>query len=139
MNTNTIGSPFTWTPGKPDCTSGSTSRSAAFTATVQAAFLYSSRIVMADVPALGIIIASAWAIGGEQSASVLQAAIWATGFVFLALAVEHADTKHFAGLLLTGLALPVLALLSSYVAVEFAVVGASLVAAWVVAAILAIR
>jgi hypothetical protein len=139
MTTNTIGSPFTWTQGKPDCPSGSTSRSASLTATVHAAFLYSSRIVMADVPALAIIVAAAWAIGGEQSASILQAMIWASGFVFLALAVERADTKQFAGLLLTGLALPVLALLSSYVAVEFAVVGASLVAAWVVAAIVAIR
>ena len=135
MNTNTIRSPLAWPPIQ---TSGQTS-SGNFAATMRTAFFYSSRIVLADAPALAIIVAAAWAIGGEQSASVLQAILWTSGFVFLALAVEGAQTKHFARLLLTGLALPVLALLSYHVAVEFAVVGATLIAVWVVAAIVSIR
>jgi hypothetical protein len=102
-------------------------------------FHYSSRMVLADVPALAIIVAAAWAIGSEQSASILQATLWASGFVFLALALEGAPKKRFVGLLLTSLALPVLALLSYHVAVEFAVVGATLIAVWVAAAIVSIR
>jgi hypothetical protein len=131
MNTNTIRSPLAWP-------SIQTSREN-FAATMRTAFLYSSRMVLADVPALAIIVAAAWAIGGEQSASILQATLWTSGFVFLALAVEGAQTKRFVGLLLTGLALPVMALLSYHVAVEFAVVGATLIAVWVAAAIVSIR
>lgn len=107
--------------------------------TMRTAFLYSSRMILADVPAVAIIVAAAWAIDGEQSATILQAMLWTAGFIFLALAVEAAQSKHSIGLLLTGLALPAIALLSSRVAVEFAVVGATLVAAWVVAALLRLQ
>jgi hypothetical protein len=55
--------------------------------------------------------------------------------VFLALAVES-DTPQAALLqLASGIALPVLAWLSSREAVEIAVVAAALVAAWVTAAV----
>ena len=87
MNTNTLRSAVAWPPNRTS--------SRAFATTMRTAFLYSSRMVLADAPALAIIVAAAWAIGGEQSASVLQAFIWAAGFVFLALAVERAQTKHF--------------------------------------------
>lgn len=136
MNTNTIRSTLAWPPIQTSSQSSGKTGSETFAATMRTAFFYSSRIVLADAPALAIIVAAAWAIGGEQSASVLQATLWTSGLVFLALAVEGAQTKHFAGLLLTGLALPVLALLSYHVAVEFAVVGATLIAAWVVVALL---
>jgi hypothetical protein len=132
MNTHTLRSSGTWTRER---TSSATARSTMAT-TARTAFFYSSRMILADTPALAIIVAAAWAIGGEQSAIVLQAIIWAAGFVFLALALEAAQTRRSIGLLLTGLALPVSALLSSHVAVEFAVVGATLIAAWVVAALL---
>ncbi|MSQ98793.1 MAG: hypothetical protein EXR85_05795, partial [Xanthomonadales bacterium] len=128
MNTNTIRSPLAWPPTQTSSQTNGKTGSETFAATMRTAFLYSSRIVLADAPALAIIVTAAWAIGGEQSASVLQAFIWAAGFVFLALAAEGAQTKHFVRLLLTGLALPVLALLSYHVAVEFAVVGATLIA-----------
>ena len=136
MNTNTLRSALAWSPIQTSGPTSSKTRSETFAATMRTAFLYSSRMVLADAPALAIIVTAAWAIGGEQSARVLQAFIWAAGFVFLALAVEGARTKLFVRLLLTGLALPVFALLSYHVAVEFAVVGATLIAVWVVAALL---
>jgi hypothetical protein len=132
MNTHTLRSSGTWSR---DRTSSETA-SGTLATTARTAFVYSSRMILADTPALAIIIAAAWAIGSEQSAIILQAIIWAAGCVFLALALEAAQTKRSIGLLLTGLALPVIALLSSRVAVEFAVVGATLIAAWVAAALL---
>ena len=136
MNTNTIRSPLAWPSIQTSSQTSGKNGSETFAATMRTAFFYSSRLVLADAPALAIIVAAAWAIGGEQSASVLQAILWTSGFVFLALAVELAQTKHFVRLLLTGLALPVFALLSYHVAVEFAVVGATLIAVWVVVALL---
>jgi len=55
--------------------------------------------------------------------------------VFLALAVE--STKpNIGALLATGLALPVLAVLSNRMAPEFAIIAAVLVSAWIIHAIL---
>lgn len=144
MNTTTIRSAFTHFPieatshisSQTGSKPGNAAGNSAFADKLRTALLYSSRMVLADAPALAIIVAAAWAADGEQSARVLQAGIWSAGFVFLALAAEGAKTKHNFKLLLTSLALPVLALLSYHVAVEFAVVGATLIAVWVVAAIL---
>ena len=61
--------------------------------------------------------------------------MWASGFIFLALAIDS-EKQTIGWLFATGIALPVLAMLSSYVAVEFAVVAAVIVAAWVVASTL---
>ena len=94
------------------------------------------RLLVAGAPALGILIATIWLISAPGLLPYLQAALWATGFVFMALAVE-AERPHAAALLLTtGLALPMLAWLSSRLAVEFIVVAAALIAAWLVAAVL---
>jgi hypothetical protein len=61
--------------------------------------------------------------------------LWASGFIFLALAID--SEKPAVGLqLATGIALPVLALLSSRVAGEFAIIAAVVVAAWLAASIL---
>ena len=87
------------------------------------------------VPALAIVVGAVWAITVPGVEQFIQASLWASGFVFLALAVD--SNKPTVGLTLaTGIALPVLALLSSNVAGEFAIVAASLVAAWVAASIL---
>ena len=134
MNTRTLQSSYEWPT--------SMTRSAADVAReawkspveLQTAADFSSRLLKAAMPALALLVASAWAITSNESAIVLQAAIWATGFIFLALAVDS-NKPTFGGLLLTGLALPVLAILSSNVAVEFAIIGAALVAGWVAAAI----
>ena len=87
------------------------------------------------VPALAIVVGAAWAITLPGLEQFLQASLWASGFIFLALAVD--SEKPTVGLqLATGIALPVLALLSSRVAVEFAILAAVIVAAWLAASIL---
>jgi hypothetical protein len=95
-----------------------------------------SRAFLALVPALAIIIGATWLVSLPDMVLFLQASIWAGGFVFLALAIE-ADTAELSVLnLATGIALPVLALLSSRLAVELLIVAATLVAAWVAAVIM---
>lgn len=87
------------------------------------------------VPALAIVVGAAWAITLPGLEQFLQASLWASGFIFLALAVD--SEKPAVGLqLATGIALPVLALLSSRVAGEFAIIAAVVVAAWLAASIL---
>ena len=87
------------------------------------------------VPALAIVVGAAWAITLPNLEQFLQASLWASGFVFLALAID--SEKPTVGLLLaTGIALPVLALLNSHMAGEFAIVAAVILAAWIAASIL---
>lgn len=87
------------------------------------------------VPALAIVVGAAWAITLPGLEQFLQASLWASGFVFLALAIDPQKPSVVLQLA-TGITLPILALLSSHVAVEFTVVAAVLVAAWVAASIL---
>ena len=87
------------------------------------------------VPALAIVVGTAWAITVPGLEQFLQASLWASGFVFLALVVES-ESPAIGLPLATGIALPVLAMLSFNVASEFAIVGAVLVATWVAALIL---
>ena len=87
------------------------------------------------VPALALVVGAAWAITLPSLEQFLQASLWASGFVFLALAIDS-EKPAIGWLLATGIALPVLALLSSFVAGEFAIVAAVIVAAWVAASIL---
>lgn len=87
------------------------------------------------VPALAIVVGAAWAITVPGVEQFLQASLWASGFVFLALAID--SQKPTIGLpIATGIALPVLALLSLHVAGEFAIVAAVVVATWVATSIL---
>ncbi len=76
-----------------------------------------SRFFVAAVPALALVVGAA--------------------FVFLGLAIESEKPANLLALA-TGITLPVLAMLSSFVAVEIAVVAAALVAAWIAALIYAI-
>ena len=93
-----------------------------------------TKAFVALVPALAIVIGSAWLISAPDLMVYLQATLWTSGFVFLGLAIESEKPVILASLA-TGIALPALAVLSSKVAVEFAVVAAVLVAAWVAVAI----
>jgi len=93
-----------------------------------------SRTVLALVPALAIVVGAAWLVAMPDLAVYLQATLWTSSFVFFGLALD--SEKAAIGLsLATGFALPALALMSSKVAVEFAIVGAALLAAWLAAAI----
>ncbi len=87
------------------------------------------------VPALAIVVGAAWAITLPSLEQFLQASLWASGFVFLALAIDS-EKPTVGWLLATGIALPALALLSSHVAGEFAIVAAVIAAVWVAASIL---
>ena len=92
-----------------------------------------ARTLLALVAAAAVVVATAWLITLPEFAPYLQAAIWAGGFVFLALAVESDSPLTVILLLATGIAMPALAWLSSRMAVELALVAAVLVAAWVAA------
>jgi len=95
-----------------------------------------SKAFLALVPALAIVVGAAWLITLPDLVLYLQVLTWVSGFVFLGLAVESESAEMSILNLATAIAMPVLAQLSSRVAIEFAIVAAALVAAWVAAAIL---
>jgi len=93
-----------------------------------------TKAFLALVPAAAIVVGSAWLITVPDLAVFLQATLWTSGFVFLGLAID--TEKPVNGLsLATGIALPVLAVMSSRVSVEIALLAAALVAIWIAAAI----
>ena len=94
------------------------------------------RTLVALVPALALVVGSAWLVTLPSLMPYLQATTWAAGFAFLGLAVESERSDTALMMSLTGIALPVLAVLSSRVATELAIVAATLVAVWVVAALM---
>ena len=93
-----------------------------------------TKVFLALVPALAVVVAAAWLVTAPGMVVYLQANLWASGFVFLGLAIDSEKPAPSLSLA-TGIALPILAVLSSRVAVEIAIVAAALVAAWVAAAI----
>jgi hypothetical protein len=95
-----------------------------------------ARVLMALVPALVLVVGTAWLVTAPNLVIYLQAATWAAGFIFLALAVESERPDTALLMALTGVALPMLAFLSSRLAVELAIVSSMLVAIWVAAALL---
>lgn len=95
-----------------------------------------TRALLALLPAVAISLGATWLVTLPEHVVFLQAALWAAGFVFVGLALESESVEVSILNLATGIALPVLTLLSSRVAIEFAIVAATLVAAWVAAGIL---
>ena len=95
-----------------------------------------TKAFLALVPALAIIVGATWVATLPEQVIYLQATIWAAGFVFLGLALESESAEVSILNLATGIALPGLAWLSSHIAIEFAIVAATLVAAWVAAGIM---
>jgi hypothetical protein len=93
-----------------------------------------TKAFLALVPALAIVVGAAWLVTVPDLVIYLQATLWASGFVFMGLAIDI-DKPENSLSLATGIALPVLAVLSSRLAVEIAIVAAALVAAWLAAAI----
>ena len=87
-----------------------------------------TKALLVLIPALAIVIGAIWTLTVPGLIMYLQATIWASGFAFLGAAVDL--QKPLNGLCLaTGLTLPILAILSSWVAVEFLVVAAAIMAA----------
>ena len=94
----------------------------------------SANMFLALVPALAIVTGAAWLITAPDLTAYLQAFLWGAGFVFLGVAID--TPKPLSTLsLLTGLALPALAMVSSQVAVEMAVLAVAILAAWTAVAI----
>jgi len=127
-----------WSPTLPATSTKPSTASAAGAAVRQLAGLtrYAARALVALAAAGALVILATWAVMQPQLAPYLQAVLWSLGFVFAALALE-ADAPQTALLqLATAVALPLLAFISSRVAPEVAIVAATLLAAWVVAAIL---
>ena len=128
MNTSTTRSHIDWSLGY-------TPRRLAAAPPLRGAKHLVLRLLLAALPALALIVGSAWLVSVFEEPYVLQAAIWAAGFIFLALAMESGK-PNVGALLATGLALPMLALLSARLAPEFAVLAAALIAVWIAAKIL---
>ena len=97
---------------------------------------FAARALAALAAAAALVVLATWAVMQPQLATYLQAVLWSLGFVFAALAVESDSAETALLQLATAVALPILALLSSRIAPEVAIVGASLLAVWVAAAIL---
>lgn len=95
-----------------------------------------AKVLLALAPALALVVGAAWLASAPHLVVYLQVLAWTGGFVFLALAVEADSPYDAIANLALGLALPLLAWLSSRFAVELVIVAAALVAVWVGAAIL---
>jgi hypothetical protein len=94
----------------------------------------SANMFLALVPALAVVTGAAWLITAPDLTAYLQAFLWGAGFVFLGVAVDAPRPLSMLSLL-TGLALPALAMLSSRVAIEIAVLAVAILAAWTAVAI----
>lgn len=94
----------------------------------------SANLFLALVPALAVVTGAAWLITAPDLAAYLQAFLWGAGFVFLGVAIDAPRPLSMLSLV-TGLALPALAMLSSQVAVEIAVLAVAILAAWTAVAI----
>ena len=88
-------------------------------------------VFIATFPVLAIVVGAAWSITVPAAAMVIQASLWALGFLFLAIATEWNGRELSGWALSTGIALPLLAFLGSYLAGEFTVIAAAILGAWV--------
>jgi hypothetical protein len=107
-------------------------RRAVSTVGIARALKLAARALLAVLPAAATVVAAAWLAAAPDTAVYLQATLWASGFVFLGLAFDgpaRLSTLYIA----TGIGLPLLALLSSGVATEFAIVAAAWGATWIAA------
>jgi len=78
--------------------------------------------------AAALVTLSAW-LAGRAPGPLLAACLWGLGFVFLGLAVDSRGLRAIF-LAMTGLALPVLAMLQDRVSPDFMIVSGVLLAAW---------
>jgi len=131
MNTNTMKSTLHWTLRAKQPAVRSPGSGVRLSQALQFGFRLSLAAVTALVPVIGAV----WAVSAFENPYLLQAAIWAASFVFMALAVESRK-PNVGALLATGLALGTLSILSARVTSEFAIVAALLIAAWIAAALL---
>lgn len=87
------------------------------------------RWILAVGIAAVVVIAAILAATTPAAVQFLSAGLWGVGFIFLALALE-VGIKRVSPYVLTGIALPTLALLGSYIAPVFSILAGVIVAAW---------
>ena len=75
------------------------------------------------------MIPGIWAALAPELAQYLSALLWGAGFLFFAVAIET-KIRRVMPVVMTGLALPVLAVLGSRVAEEYSVLGVAMIAGW---------
>lgn len=92
--------------------------------------MLATRLAVALLPGLAIVVAATLAVSGPGMEVYLQAALWAVGFLFYAVAVESHRPGMAALLVGTGAVVQVLAWLSDRIAPELAIAAAALIAAW---------
>jgi hypothetical protein len=97
--------------------------------------MLATRVAIALLPALAIVTLAALAVANPATVVYLQAALWAGGFLYLALAVDSHQSGGASLNLALGVAVQGLAWLSVQVAAELAVAAATLLAARVAVAI----
>lgn len=97
--------------------------------------MLAARVAAALIPAVVIVAAAALAVDNPASAVILQATLWAGGFLFAALAVDSHKAGAAAVNFSTGVGMQLLTWLSTEVALELAVAAAALFAARVAIAI----
>lgn len=107
---------------------------AVMASSVNIALCLAARAFLSAVPALALVVLSAWIVTVPDLVVYLQAALWASGFLFLGLAIDL-EAPYNGLSLLSGIALPVLAVMSSQVAVEIAIIDSVIVALWLAVAI----
>ena len=88
-----------------------------------------ARWATAGAIALFVVIAATWAATEPTVTQYFNAALWGAGFIFLALAVE-VGFKRVYPLVVTGIALPSLALLGSRFSEEFSILAGAIIAFW---------
>lgn len=94
----------------------------------------SANLFLALVPAFAFITGAVWLVTEPQLVVYLQVALWGAGFVFLGMAIDAARPFNLL-YALTGLSLPVLAMVSSRVAAETAILAVVVLAVWTSVAI----
>jgi multisubunit Na+/H+ antiporter MnhB subunit len=90
---------------------------------------------VATLGVTAILVGAIWAAETLADTGVVQAVIWTSSFVFLALAVDSSPSR-FQPLLVTGLVLGVLAMLATPAEIGFTILAAAIISAWVAWAIL---
>lgn len=91
---------------------------------------HAARWLVGLATAAGLVFGAILAAMNPALDQYLSAVIWGAGFVFFALALDT-GIRRIMPRIFTGLALPVLAVLGTEVAVEFSVLAAALIGAWV--------
>jgi hypothetical protein len=87
---------------------------------------------IATVIAGVVLVAGIWSALTPAAAQILAAATWGAGFVFVALSID-ASIRRAVPYVITGVALPALAVLGSSVSGLFSVLAVALLAGWVAA------